>query len=246
MATLADRRAVGRNEPDSEVLSRAMDARDSVFYVMMHRKDDRVSSCGTSFAIKKRLDGRCVLCTAEHAINFKDSTDKIIVRRMLYGEHPRVEDLEARLLLSNKRADLALLEVLTPTPSVEPLTFAPISFVPKDGTTIAVGYCSPEDAAGPPRAPSVSPGKLLSKPKDTVNIGARATVSCVAVHGMSGSPVISKYGVMGVLIRGVVDEASRTVRTTTVCSETLGLVLAKWLGLPLIHTKSLKEMIAMI
>ncbi|CAL5074142.1 unnamed protein product [Urochloa decumbens] len=182
-----------------------MAARRSVLAVIVFRPNGAVMS-GSGFVIRRNLEAQeSIVLTSSHTLGLVEDEDVLRVR---YPKFPRgVQELPATILYQNATFDVAILRVgLT--------SLLPLRFAMEDATigesVVAVGYCDPDNLLNGltfTRLPAISPGLvrpegiLCDATSDDVDL-CYVVLSCVCLPGMSGGPVLSRKGVIGMVDSG--------------------------------------------
>nr|CAB3448535.1 unnamed protein product [Digitaria exilis] len=189
-----------------------MVARRNVLAVILFRPSGEVMS-GSGFVIR-RTEEASIVVTSSHTLGIVSDEDVLRVR---YPTFPTgVEEVAATILHQDPLLDVAILRV----PGLTRLF--PLRFAPQDTTVgesvVAVGYCDPDDLLDGlafTRLPAISPG--LVRPEGIIYVDTYDDVdlyyvmlNCICLPGMSGGPVLSRYGVVGMVDSGglVVDDVN--------------------------------------
>uniref|UniRef100_K3YJK3 Peptidase S1 domain-containing protein n=1 Tax=Setaria italica TaxID=4555 RepID=K3YJK3_SETIT len=145
-----------------------------------------------------------LVLTSSHCMGVVDLEDEdvLCVRRPKF---PRgVEQLPATIIYRDIVMDVAVLGVAGLT-CVSPLRFAPEEDATVGESVISVGYCDPDallTGVTFSRLPSLSPGLVKGTRYICTHQGIElyhVLLSCVCMEGMSGGPILSRRGVIGMV-----------------------------------------------
>ncbi|XP_034600424.1 uncharacterized protein [Setaria viridis] len=195
-----NRNRLSKTNPDRVAYSRAMAARKSVVAVLVFRANGKVES-GSGFVVSSDL-----VLTSSHCMGVEELEDEdvLCVRRPKF---PRgVEQLPATIVCRDILMDVAVLKVAGLT-CASPLRFAPEEDATVGESVISVGYCDPDallTGVTFSRLPILSPG--LVRPEGTRYLCTHKGIqlyhvllTCVSMEGMSGGPILSRRGVIGMV-----------------------------------------------
>ncbi|RCV08786.1 hypothetical protein SETIT_1G354600v2 [Setaria italica] len=230
-----------KTNPSPNVYRRATDYRMGVVLVITER-----NRLGTGFVIQEATQlsppAPALVLTCYHTV--QASIDKgvgVYVRKPL--AEGGVQELLAKVVKYDAVTDMALLTVpqLRGTPV---LTFTP----PGDAgdCAIAVGYCNPVGLFkrnARVRLPGLSPGSIrwIVPHGDAGAVThTKLYLTFVAMHGMSGAPVVSGGGVIGMLTHVTTDGTRLSI---AVSSGTVIQILRGWAELPVNGPSTAQEVL---
>ncbi|KAJ1285759.1 hypothetical protein BS78_03G301800 [Paspalum vaginatum] len=213
--------------PDHSTFLESMDCRNSLVTVIDDNGNKR--GIGTGFVI---YDGppRSLVLTCQHVVEWGVH---VAVRK---ATAEGVEEYEAEVVHADIGTDVALLAVQGLPPSLA-LALVPPSQEDVGRCAVSLGFCNPLELFEPSalaRLPAPSPGSLKEPGFKTArksSAGVQNTsliLTCIAMEGMSGGPVVNKRGVIGMNKSISLDgQTLYAVSTSTIIQ-----MLKKWCGFP--------------